>query len=75
MSALAWARISSSEAAAKARAVRLGRELGADRVTGLVAHAVPEGYDRDAWMDYVDALAASCDVDALDIYVESVAFS
>ena len=60
---------------AEARAVRLGRELGADRVTGLFAHAVPEGYDRDAWMDYVDALAASCDVDALDIYVESVAFS
>ena len=27
------------------------------------------------WMDEVDALAASCDVDALDIYVESVAFT
>ena len=51
---------------AEARAVRLGRELGADRVTGLFAHAVPEGYDRDDWMDCVDAL---------DIYVESVAFS
>ena len=36
---------------AEARAVRLGRELGADRVTGLFAHAVPEGYDRDDWMD------------------------
>jgi imidazolonepropionase len=60
---------------AEARAVRLGRELGADRVTGLFAHAVPEGYDADGWMDYVDALAASCDVDALDIYVESVAFT
>ncbi len=60
---------------AEARAVRLGRELGADRVTGLFAHAVPEGYDRDDWMDCVDALAASCDVDALDIYVESVAFT
>jgi imidazolonepropionase len=60
---------------AEARAVRLGRELGADRVTGLFAHAVPEGYDRDDWMDCVDALAASCDVDALDIYVESVAFA
>src|SRR6185312_7730137 len=56
---------------AEARAVR----LGADRVTGLFAHAVPQGYDRDDWMDCVDALAASCDVDALDIYVESVAFS
>jgi imidazolonepropionase len=60
---------------AEARAVSLGRELGADRVTGLFAHAVPEGYDADTWMDYVDALAASCEVDALDIYVESVAFS
>jgi imidazolonepropionase len=59
---------------AEARAVRLGRELGADRVTGLFAHAVPDGYDADAWMDEVDALAAACDVDALDIYVESVAF-
>jgi imidazolonepropionase len=60
---------------AEARAARLGRELGADRVTGLFAHAVPEGYDADTWMDYADVLAASCDVDALDIYVESVAFS
>jgi imidazolonepropionase len=60
---------------AEARAVDLGRRLGADRVTGLFAHAVPEGYVADAWMDYVDALAASCDVDALDIYVESVAFT
>jgi imidazolonepropionase len=60
---------------AETRAVRLGRELGADRFTGLFAHAVPEGYDADAWMDAVDALAAACDVDALDIYVESVAFA
>ena len=61
--------------AAEARAVRLGRELGADRVTGLFAHAVPDGYDADAWMDEVDALAAAADIDALDIYVESVAFA
>jgi imidazolonepropionase len=61
--------------AAEARAVRLGRELGAARVTGLFAHTVPEGFTADAWMDEVDALAAECDVDALDIYVESVAFS
>jgi len=60
---------------AEARAVKLGRELGADRVTGLFAHAVPEGYDADGWMNAVDALAAACDVDALDIYVESVAFA
>jgi imidazolonepropionase len=60
---------------AEERAVRLGRALGADRFTGLFAHAVPTGYDADDWMDEVDALAARCDVDALDIYVESVAFS
>jgi imidazolonepropionase len=44
-------------------------------VTGLFAHAVPPGWDAAAWMDEVDALAAECDVDALDIYVESVAFA
>ena len=55
------------------RAVSLAREIG-DRVTGLFAHAVPPGYDAAGWMDEVDALAAEADVDALDIYVESVAF-
>jgi imidazolonepropionase len=60
---------------AEARAIRLGRELGADRMTGLFAHAIPPGYDADTWMDEVDGLAADCDVDALDIYVESVAFA
>jgi len=63
----------------EARAARLGRELAARvvqpmRVTGLFAHAVPAGYDADSWMDEADALARSCDVDALDIFVESVAF-
>jgi imidazolonepropionase len=56
------------------RAVRLARELGADAVTGLFAHAVPPGFDAAGWMDEVDRLAAGADVDALDIYVESVAF-
>jgi imidazolonepropionase len=58
------------------RLVRLARSLG-DRVTvtGLFAHSVPPGWEPDAWMDEVDALARECDVDALDIYVESVAFS
>jgi imidazolonepropionase len=55
------------------RAVRLGRAL-CDRVTGLFAHAIPPGYDAAGWMDEVDTLAAEADVDALDIYVESVAF-
>ncbi len=61
--------------AAEERAAALGRALGADRVTGLFAHALPQGYSADAWMDEVDGLAARCDVDALDIYVESVAFA
>jgi imidazolonepropionase len=55
------------------RAARLCRET-CDRVTGLFAHAIPPGYDAAGWMDEVDALAAEADVDALDIYVESVAF-
>jgi imidazolonepropionase len=55
------------------RAVRLAREVG-DRVTGLFAHAIPDGFDAAGWMDVVDELAAEADVDALDIYVESVAF-
>jgi imidazolonepropionase len=55
------------------RAARLGRAIG-DRVTGLFAHAIPPGYDAAGWMDEVDKLAADADVDALDIYVESVAF-
>jgi imidazolonepropionase len=60
----------------EARLVRLARALGERvTVTGLFAHSVPPGWDADAWMDEVDALARECDVDALDIYVESVAFS
>jgi imidazolonepropionase len=55
------------------RALRLGREI-CDRMTGLFAHAVPPGFDAASWMDEVDALAAEADMDALDIYVESVAF-
>jgi imidazolonepropionase len=62
------------------RAARLGRELAARvvqpmRLTGLFAHAVPPGTTADAWMDEAEALARECDVDALDIFVESVAFS
>ncbi len=56
------------------RAVGLARALGADRVTGLFAHSVPAGFSPGEWMDEVDSLAAEADVDALDIYVESVAF-
>jgi imidazolonepropionase len=63
----------------EARAARLGRELGGRvvqpmRLTGLFAHSVPPGTTADAWMDEAEALARECDVDALDIFVESVAF-
>ena len=65
--------------AGEERLARLARALGElvpqpVTATGLFAHAVPPGWTADAWMDEVDALAAGCDVDALDIYVESVAF-
>jgi imidazolonepropionase len=65
--------------AGEERAARLGRELGRRvpqpmRSTGLFAHAVPPGFTADGWMDEAEALARGCDVDALDIFVESVAF-
>jgi imidazolonepropionase len=69
---------------AETRALRLAGEL-AERVeqdvvsTALVAHAVPDGFDPDGWLDAVeralpDMLAATA-VQALDVYVESVAFT
>lgn len=65
---------------AERRAVRLGRALGdqveqTTSVTGLFAHAVPEGWTADAWMGEVERLAHTTRVDALDIYVETVAFA
>jgi imidazolonepropionase len=64
---------------AERRAARLGRALARRvvqpmRLTGLFAHAVPPGTTADGWMDEAEALARGCDVDALDIFVESVAF-
>ena len=64
----------------EARAVRLGRAF-AGRIpqpmtmTGLFAHAVTPGTTADAWLEEAEALARECDVDALDIFVESVAFT
>lgn len=66
------------------RAVRLATELRGSVAqelcsTALLAHAVPEGYDADGWMNEVEAMVpdvlAAGDVRALDIYVESVAFA
>jgi imidazolonepropionase len=66
------------------RALRLAQRLK-QRVpattisTGLLAHSVPEGYTADGWMDEVEAMLpavlAPGGVSALDIFVESIAFS
>jgi imidazolonepropionase len=63
---------------AERRALGLARRLAREvrqtvRSTALLAHAVPEGFDADAWLDAVAPLATE-DVAALDVYVESVAF-
>jgi imidazolonepropionase len=46
--------------------------------TALLAHAVPNGYTADTWMDEVEAMApeaiAQTGATALDIFVESIAF-
>jgi len=70
--------------AAEQRALRLAAELS-DAVaqtttsTALLAHAVPDGHDADSWLAVLDArlddVLASGRPTALDIYVESVAFS
>jgi len=64
------------------RALRLADELGGRVVqrtasTALLAHAVPEGFTADGWMDEVERLVPEVEglAKALDIYVETVAFS
>lgn len=51
----------------------------AGTVTALLAHAVPDGYTAASWMDEVegmlDAVEAETRASALDIFVESIAFS
>jgi imidazolonepropionase len=66
------------------RSLRLARELAA-RVpqttvsTALLAHSVPPGFSPGQWMDEVEAMLpevlAPASVSALDIFVESIAFS
>jgi len=65
--------------AAELRALGLAEELGrrvvqATRSTALLAHAVPPGREAGEWMDAVAALVPQTRAQALDIYVESVAF-
>jgi imidazolonepropionase len=47
--------------------------------TALLAHAVPDGYSADEWMEVVQAMMPEVltagGVTALDIFVESIAFS
>ena len=66
------------------RALGLAQVLGAEVAqmtisTALLAHAVPEGYTADTWMDEVQAMMPEVleagSVSALDIFVESIAFS
>jgi imidazolonepropionase len=60
------------------RALRLASALDVPQtttVTALLAHAVPDGYERSTWMEQVAAMMPSVEASALDIYVESIAFS
>jgi imidazolonepropionase len=66
------------------RALRLAAALAEETKqtvtsTALLAHAVPDGYDADGWMDVITGalpkLLAPGHVTALDIFVESVAFT
>jgi imidazolonepropionase len=45
--------------------------------TALLAHAIPDGYTADGWMDEVERFVPEVEglAQALDIYVETVAFS
>ncbi|HEY4826500.1 MAG TPA: amidohydrolase family protein, partial [Solirubrobacteraceae bacterium] len=63
------------------RSLKLATELGrtvdqSTTRTALLAHAVPEGYTADTWMDEVEAMIpqAAEYASALDIFVESIAF-
>jgi imidazolonepropionase len=63
------------------RSLKLARGLDAHveqttTRTGLLAHAVPQGYTADTWMDAVEAMLpeAAEHADTLDIFVESIAF-
>jgi imidazolonepropionase len=65
------------------RQLELGARLAATaaqtvRMTGLLAHAVPEGSTREAWLDEVEAalpeILAAAPVQALDVFVEEIAY-
>jgi imidazolonepropionase len=58
-------------------ATELGRSVDQETTrTALLAHAIPDGYTADTWMDEVEAMIpqAAEYATALDIFVESIAF-
>jgi imidazolonepropionase len=67
-----------AELRALALAERLAHEVPQSVLsTALLAHAVPDGFSADSWMDAVAGMmgaVAGLNAIALDIYVESVAF-
>jgi imidazolonepropionase len=69
---------------AELRALRLADRLGEQvaqqtAATALLAHSVPPGFDADGWMDVVEDMlprvTAATGAGAVDIFVETVAFS
>ena len=69
---------------AELRSLRLADRLGGQVAqqtasTALLAHSIPPGYDAGGWMDEVEAMlprvVGETGATALDIFVESVAFS
>jgi imidazolonepropionase len=68
---------------AELRALRLAARLDVPQTvvsTALLAHAVPAGFDADGWLDAVEAEALPALTDlphvrALDVFVETIAFS
>jgi imidazolonepropionase len=69
---------------AEMRALELAARLDASvpqatTSTALLAHAVPDGYSADTWMDEVERMlprvAGGTHASALDIYVESIGFT
>ena len=70
---------------AELRQARLARRLGSEiaqtaTVTLLACHAVPSGMDREAWVELacrrlIPAAASEGLADAVDVYVEDIAFS
>jgi imidazolonepropionase len=70
--------------AGELRALRLAGDLldavpQSGTVTALLAHAVPDGYTTASWMDEVEEMLGTVQeqtrAEALDIFVESIAFT